>query len=126
MKALSASRTLRSGALLFIILVLGTLATAQAMPSGKAHDLTLRAPAKVGDITLAAGTYRVTHVMDNNQHVMLFKGVRGDKKEYRITCHMRELPAVATNDEQHFQEVSAKDRVLTSLVFAGDKVEHVF
>ncbi len=77
-------------------------------------------------MTLAAGTYRVTHLMDNGQHTMVFKAVRGDKKEYRVSCKMRELPAVAARDEQHFQALTARDRVLTSLVFAGDKVEHVF
>lgn len=126
MKAWLASRTVRFGALLFVLILLGTLVAAENVPVGKSHDLTLRAPARVGEVTLAAGTYHVTHVMDNGQHVMLFKAVRGDKKEYRISCKMRELPTVAAHDEQHFQELSAKDRVLMSLVFAGDKVEHVF
>lgn len=126
MKAYLASRTTRFGALIFVLILLGSLVSAQNAPVGKAHDLTLRAPAKVGEVTLAAGTYHVTHVMDNNQHIMIFKGVRGDKKEYRVTCKMRELPAVASRDEQRFEELSAKDRVLMSLVFAGDKVEHVF
>ncbi len=124
MKAWMASRTARFGALLFALILLGSLVSAETV--GKPHDVTLRAPARVGEATLAAGTYRVSHLMENGQHIMVFKAVRGDKKEYRISCKMRELPAAANYDEQHFQEISAKDRVLTSLVFAGDKVEHVF
>ncbi len=126
MKAWLASRTARFGALLFALILVGTLLSAENLPLGKPHDVTLRAPARVGEVTLASGTYRVTHLMDNGQHIMVFKAVRGDKKEYHISCKMRELPAVAARDEQHYQELSAKDRVLTSLVFAGDKVEHVF
>lgn len=126
MKAWLASRTLRFGALVLVLIVLGTLVSAENVPVGKTRDLTLRAPARVGDFTLTAGTYHVTHVMENGQHVMVFKAVRGDKKAYRVSCKMRELPAVAARDEQHFEEVTAKDRVLMSLVFAGDKVEHVF
>jgi hypothetical protein len=126
MKACSASRTAWFGALLFAFILLGTLVSAENLPVGKSHDLNLRAPARVGEVTLAAGTYHVTHLMENGQHVMVFKAVRGDKKEYRVSCKMRELPVVAAHDEQHYQEVSPKDRVLMSLVFAGDKVEHVF
>ncbi|HVP42617.1 MAG TPA: hypothetical protein VMS96_04260 [Terriglobales bacterium] len=126
MKAWFAPHVLRWGAAIFAIILLGTLVSAQNVPVGKTYDLTLSAPARVGDVTLAAATYRVTHLMENGQHVMVFKGVRGDKKEYRATCKMRELRAVAKYDEQHFAELSAKERVLTSLVFAGDKVEHVF
>jgi hypothetical protein len=111
---------------LIAIIVFGILVSAENVPVGKTHDMTLRAPARIGDVVLAAGTYHVTHVMENGQHVMLFKAVRGDKKEYRVTCKMHELAAVATRDEQRFEELSSKDRVLMSLVFAGDKVEHVF
>ncbi len=126
MKAWFSPRLLRWGAVIFAIIVLGTLVSAQNVAVGKVHDLTLRAPARVGDVKLAAATYQVTHLMENGQHVLLFKGIRGDKKEYRVSCKMRELPAEAPNDEMRFEELSAKERVLTSLVFAGDKVEHVF
>ena len=126
MKAWFAPQVVRWGAVIFAIIVLATLVSAQNVPVGKVHDLTLRAPARIGDIALAAGTYQVTHLMENGQHVMLFKGVRGDKKEYRVSCTMRELPSVAAHDEQRFEELSAKERVLVSLVFAGDRVEHVF
>lgn len=126
MKAWLASRTLRFSAVLFALILLGTMAWADNMPVGKTHDLTLRAPARVGEFTLAAGTYHVTHVMENGQHIMVFKALRGDKKEYRVSCKMRDLPVPAARDEQRFEELSPKERVLTSLVFAGDKTEHVF
>ncbi len=126
MKAWLAYRSAWFGALLLALILFGTLVSAEELGVGKTHDLTLRAPARVGAVTLAAGTYHVSHLMENGQHVMVFKAVRGDKKEYRINCKMRELPAVATRNEQHFEELSAQERVLTSLVFAGDKVEHVF
>ncbi len=126
MKAWLASRTTWFGALLSAFILLGTMVSAENVAVGKAHDLTLRVPARVGEFTLAAGTYHVTHLMENGQHVMVFKAVRGDKKEYRVSCKMRELPVAAAHDEQHYQEVSSKDRVLMSLVFAGDTVEHVF
>jgi len=111
---------------MFGLIVLATMVSAQNVPIGKSHDITLRAPAQVGESTLPAGTYRVTHVMENENHILVFKGVRGDKKEYRINCKMRELPTPAAHDEQRFEEPSPKERILTSLVFAGDKVEHVF
>ena len=126
MKPLNTPRFVRWGVVIFALIVLTTLVSAGTVPVGKSHDITLRAPAHVGDVVLPAGTYQVTHLMENGQHIMLFKALRGEKKEYRVTCKMQELPVTAARDEQHFQELSAKDRVLTSLVFAGDKVEHVF
>ena len=126
MRVVSAPRFVRWGAILVVIAVLGIVAAAENMPSAKVHDVTLRAPARVGDVVLAAGTYRVSHLMDNGQHIMLFKAVRGDKKEYRVSCKLRDLPAAAARDEQRFAELSGNERTLTSLVFAGDRVEHVF
>lgn len=126
MKARFAPCSVRWGAIVVVLIVFGTLVSAQTAPVGKAYDLTLRAPARVGDTVLVAGAYRVTHVMENEQHVMLFRSLRKDHKEYRAICKMRELPAVAAHDEQRFEEVSGKERVLTTLVFAGDKVEHLF
>ncbi len=126
MKGWFSPRLVGWGMVIFALIVVGTLVAAQNGAVGKAHDLTLRAPARIGDITLPAATYQVTHLMENGQHVMLFKGIRGDKKEYRVSCKMRELQAVARNDEIHFEEPSPKERILTTLVFAGDKVEHVF
>ena len=126
MKLVHTPRLVRWGVVIFALIVLTTLVSAGTEPVGQSHNLTLRAPARVGDVVLPAGIYQVTHLMENGQHIMLFKALRGDKKEYRVSCKMQELPVAAPRDEQHFLELSAKDRVLTSLVFAGDKVEHVF
>ncbi len=42
MKAWLASRTLRFGALLFALVLVGALLSAENLPLGKSHDVTLR------------------------------------------------------------------------------------
>ena len=126
MKGYSAPLFLRFGLLILALIVLATLVAAQDNIVGKTRDLTLREPARAGDVVLPAGSYRVTHVMEGERHIMLFKATRGDKKEYRVSCKMQELPSQAARSEQRYDESPTGTRLLTSLVFAGDKVEHVF
>lgn len=126
MKSFNASQLARWGAMILALIVVATLVSAQNPPVGKTHDVTLRMPAHVADTVIPAGTYRVTHLMQNDQHIMQFRSLRKDQKEYRVGCTMRELPVPVKNDEMRFEERAANDRVLTSLRFAGDKVEHVF
>ncbi|MBZ5646629.1 MAG: hypothetical protein LAN37_05330 [Acidobacteriia bacterium] len=126
MKGNSAPLFLRLGLLMLALIVLATLVAAQDNTVGKTRDLTLREPARAGDVVLPAGSYWVTHVMEGERHIMLFKAMRGEKKEYRISCKMQALPSQAARSEQRFEETPTGTRQLTSLVFAGDKVEHVF
>jgi len=126
MKGVSAPLFLRFGLLILVLILLATLVAAQDKTVGKTRDLTLREPARAGDVVLPAGTYHVTHVMEGERHIMLFKPVRGEKKEYRVICKMHALPGQAARSEQRFEEAPGGTRVLMSLVFAGDNVEHVF
>ncbi len=126
MKGVSAPLLLRFGLLVLVLILLSTLVAAQDSTVGKTRDVTLREPARVADVVLPAGTYHVTHVMAGERHIMLFKAVRGEKKEYRVSCKMHALSGQAARSEQRFEETPGGTRVLMSLVFAGDNVEHVF
>ncbi len=126
MKVRSAPIIVRFVLLILIVVVAAVSVSAQGSPIGKSRDLVLRLPAQAASITLPAGEYRVTHVMDGEKHVLVFKALKGERKEFRVPCKMHALDVEARHTEQHYEMTSAGDRVLTSLVFQGEKVEHVF
>jgi len=126
MKAPYKSVFLRFVLLILVLLVLAATLAAQGTPVGKSRDLTLSSPARIGDVVLPAGDYRVTHLMDGDRHIMVFKSVKGEKKEVRVPCKMQTLDARARHTEQRYEHTPAGDRQLMSMVFAGEKVEHVF
>ena len=60
--------------------------------------------ALVGGQVLPAGTYRVTHVMEGADHIMVFKG---DTTQTRVKCNMVPLPEKSRFCASAFRRVSA-------------------
>jgi hypothetical protein len=82
---------------------------------------------RVGDVLLPSGEYRVLHTMQGNDHIMVFTQL--DKKnpvEARIKCQLVPRDKKADRTETTFVLNAANERVLKSLVFAGDTAVHVF
>jgi len=76
---------------------------------------------------LPTGDYEVRHVMEGDNHIMVFRQV-GVKTpvEVRVKCTMVPLQKAAPDNEKIYELNAANERVLRGLIFKGDKAKHVF
>jgi hypothetical protein len=91
---------------------------------GQTRTIELTDKATVGNVQLRAGEYKVTHVMDGGNHVLVFKNDK--KKEVaRVSCTMVDLPKKADRNTQEYV-TKGNDRVLSGLTFNGESFKHQF
>ena len=123
-------KTLKMTALFMgVALILTGLLAAKTNKYGVSdvRRLTLTAPTRVGDVLLPKGQYEVRHVMEAENHIMLFKQLGTDKPvEARTKCNLVPLKEKADRDELAYGTNAAGERVLQRLQFKGDLAEHVF
>ena len=81
---------------------------------------------RVADTVLPKGDYEIRHVMEGQNHIMVFHQL-GSKNpaEVRAKCTLVPLETKATQDQKMYT-VNANERVLNELIFKGDSVKHVF
>ena len=121
-------KTLKTTLLCAILLVtFASLLTAGTNKYGVSdvRKLTLTAATRVGDVLLPQGEYEVRHVMEADNHIMVFKQLSG-KAEARAKCNLVPLKEKADRNEVTYKVNAANERVLQTLQFRGDKAEHVF
>ena len=108
-----------------VLLLLGTM-VAKDNPMGIATKQTLdfTQPTIVAGTLLPAGTYTVTHEMQGQTHIMIFKQ-KGGTAEAKAKCTLVPLASKATVSEQRFSDNANKQRVLVQMTFYGDKAIHV-
>ncbi len=108
-----------------VLLLLGTM-VAKDNPMGIATKQTLdfTQPTIVAGTLLPAGTYTVTHEMQGQTHIMIFKQKNGTA-EAKAKCTLVPLASKATVSEQRFNDNANKQRVLVQMTFYGDKAIHV-
>jgi hypothetical protein len=112
-----------------ILLTVAGLLSAATNKYGVAdvRKVTLSAPTRVGDVLLPQGEYEVRHVMQADNHIMVFKQVGTSKAaEARVKCNLVPLKQKADRDQLIYVLNAAQERVLQSLRFNGDTAEHVF
>jgi hypothetical protein len=115
--------------LMAVALILTGLLAAKTNKYGVAdvRRLTLTAPTRVGDVLLPEGQYEVRHVMEEENHIMVFKQLGTDRRvEVRTKCNLVSLKEKADRDELSYGLNAAGERVLQRLQFKGDLAEHVF
>ena len=95
------------------------------MVSWKSKSLKLEASVRAGSVVLPAGEYKVTHEMQGTQHILVLALYGKGRQTFRLPCSMEPLPKAATQNEQHYR-YDGKEKILTGLVFTGDKVFHTF
>ena len=82
---------------------------------------------RVADVVLPQGRYEIRHVMEGQEHIMVFRQLGAKKPvEVRAKCTLVALPDTAKNDQKIFVLNAANERVLRELVFKGDRAKHVF
>ena len=114
-----------------VILAVVTIFACTAMlakdnPMGIAdkQTVTFTTPTVVGGTLLPAGTYDITHQMNGQTHVMIFKQVSG-KAEAKANCNLVPLNAKAQRSEQRFTTNAKNERVLLEMTFTGDRATHL-
>jgi hypothetical protein len=113
----------KTGLLLLMLLGLGAMMWAQGAAGFKGtRILILSEQAKVGAQVLPAGEYKVAHVMEGSEHIMVFKN---GKQEFRLKCTLEPLSAKADNTQTWYEADANGQRVLQAIVFRGDNVKHV-
>ena len=123
-------RNLKSKALFFaVILCVSSLLQAgtNKYGVGDVRKLTLTAPTRVGDVLLPAGDYEVRHVMEAENHIMVFTQLGTNKPaQTRVKCNLVQLKEKVNGNQVIYESNGASERVLRVLRFRGDQAEHVF
>ena len=110
---------------IIMLFVLGVaFAADQTFGVGKTRNITFNSDVKVGDKVLPAGQYKILHLMEANEHTLVFKSLNNEEKT-RVKCSMVQLEKKSDQTFSEFKTVG-NDRILTALVFRGDTVKHAF
>jgi hypothetical protein len=111
---------------LLAVFVLTVMVSAEEpMVNWKSKNLTLSSDTRVGTVVLPAGDYKLKHEMEGTNHILVFKSQAKGKETFRVICGMQPLDQKAARDEQHFRTENG-NKVLTSLIFEGDRYTHTF
>ena len=91
------------------------------------YKVSFTVPVRVADTMLPAGNYEIRHVMEGENHFMVFHQT-GVKKpaEVRAKCNLVPLPEKAVESQKFYELNAANERVLHELIFKGDRAKHVF
>ncbi len=108
-----------------VLMLVGSIAAKDnAMGIALKQTVNFTQPTLVGGTLLPAGDYNITHEMQGQTHVMIFKQI-GGTAETKATCTLVPLTAKASRSEQQFKQNAKNERVLVQMTFAGDKATHV-
>jgi len=115
---------------LLIVCVLGVavLATATNNKFGVAdvHKVNFLNSVRIGDLVLPQGDYEVRHVMEGQDHIMVFHRLGGQTADARVKCELVPLAQKASQTQRTYTTNASKEQVLHELVFAGETAKHVF
>jgi len=110
------------------VMAFAVLASAENNKFGVAdvRNVSFAGNVRVGDALLPQGDYEVRHVMEGENHVMVFHKRAGKPVEARVKCSLVPLPKKASQTAKTFVVNAANEQVLSELVFQGDTAKHVF
>lgn len=111
----------------FILVSLFAIAGQNSMGVADTYRVSFTEKIRVADTVLPKGDYEIRHVMEGQDHIMVFHQL-GTKKpaEVRAKCTLVPLVTKADADQKIFTMNAANERVLQELIFKGDKAKHVF
>jgi hypothetical protein len=116
---------------LLCVFLLGSVASfAGAMPKIAEHQtITFNSPMLLGSNELPAGTYKVDHQMQGDDHYMIFRQTDVAKSkavEVKVKCNLVPLSEKAKRTERRYVQNAKNQNVLTEIIFQGDEAKHVF
>jgi len=114
--------------ILMCVCILGAVAVAEnQLGIADTYRVNFSEKVRVADTLLPQGNYEVRHVMEGQDHIMVFRQL-GTKKpvEVRAKCTLVPLGVKAKDDQKIYILNAANERVLHELIFKGDSAKHVF
>jgi hypothetical protein len=121
-------RLVKFMAVLMLVSIAG-LAMAELNQYGVAdiQKVTFNDPMKIGQVVLPKGEYKVQHVMEGENHIMVFTQQRvANPAEARIKCELVKLTGKAERTQLLYTQDASNTRILQEIVFKGDTAKHVF
>jgi hypothetical protein len=116
----------------FGILLCGFALVAVAVAGGKSlgvrdsYRIRFDSPVRVGTDLLPAGDYTIRHIMEGQDHIMVFQSARGKGPAVRVKCTLVPLGQKAQKTSTTYVLNAASERVLHEMTFRGDTEKHVF
>jgi hypothetical protein len=110
------------------VLMVAVLASAgDKLGIANSQRITFSGNVRVGDLVMPQGDYEVKHVMEGENHIMVFSklGVR-KTASFRVKCSLVPLGEKAKATEKKYVVNAANEQVLQEIVFRGDSAKHVF
>jgi hypothetical protein len=118
---------------MLVLVVMGVLMVAVLASAGdqmgvaNSQRVTFSGNVRIGDVALPQGDYEVKHVMEGENHIMVFQRVgMGKPVTARVKCSLVPLPEKAKNSEKKYVLNAANEQVIQEMVFRGDTAKHVF
>ena len=114
---------------LVCVLGLSVLALAGNNPMGVADQqrITFTGTVRIGDVVLPKGDYEIRHVMEGENHIMVFHQLNNSKaQDVRVKCSLQPLGQKADQTQKVYTVNAANEQVLQAIIFRGDKAKHVF
>jgi hypothetical protein len=103
------------------------MAGTNSMGVADLQKITFTGTVRIGDAVLPAGDYEVRHVMEGENHVMVFHQVGNAKaQDVRVKCSLQPLSQKADQTQKIYTINAANEQVLQAIIFRGDKAKHVF
>jgi hypothetical protein len=113
---------------LLLVTVTGFAAeNVQFMKNGKRAEVVLSATARVGDITLQPGRYRIQHLVEGDRHVMHFRFLDGVRQEYdaEVKCDV-DPDGKSWPDTRVSYKSGTEPRTIGKIQIGGEKVIYLF
>ncbi|MGZ4833504.1 MAG: hypothetical protein ACXVZQ_11300 [Terriglobales bacterium] len=115
----------------FLVVAVILIISAAAMAANQfgisdKREVTFYDPVMIGQTLVPAGNYTVVHQMQGNDHLMVFTKVGNKSVAATVKCSLTPLKAAASRTEVEYKTSANNTRVLSRIVFKGDRAEHIF
>lgn len=93
---------------------------------GKTGDFSFSSEMKVGDVSLPAGAYKFKHIVEGEDHVVVFTKATSGKEVARVKCKIEPLGDKAKQTTIYSTPDASGKSSITQILVAGENVKHVF
>jgi len=113
---------------LVCVLGVSVLASAGKNTMGVADQqkITFTGTVRIGDVLLPKGDYEIRHVMEGDNHIMVFHLLNSKAQDVRVKCALQPLGQKADQTQKIYTVNSANEQVMQAIIFRGDTAKHVF
>lgn len=111
------------------LMTIAAMAMAELNQFGVAdiQKVTFNDPMKIGQVVLPKGEYKVQHVMEGENHIMIFTQQKvANPAEARVKCQLVKLESKAERTQLLYTQDANNARILQEIVFRGETAKHVF